>query len=79
MVWEEATTCFSSSTEVFLYHINYTKVVYTAEDPQYWENKPYDMEAPSIEVNYTVNSTPRGAVFFTLHTRQWTGDDSIST
>lgn len=39
--------------------------------------KPYSIEAPSMEDNHTVKSPPQ-AVCFTSDTRQRTGDDSIS-
>lgn len=39
--------------------------------------KPYSIEAPSMEDNHTVKSPPQ-VVYFTSDTRQRIGDDSIS-
>lgn len=41
-------------------------------------HKPYNIEAPSAEVNHAVKSPPQTALL-TSETRQRTGDDSIST
>lgn len=63
--------------------LNYLSVyIYIFECHKKYEEKkiqkPYNIEAPSTEVNQTVKSAPQ-ATFFTSDTWQRTGDNSNST